>query len=339
MLAGAIGSLLAQGLEPFAAARLGVYLHGAGGRRRPRAVRRCRPARVGPARRARPRPQAARGRRRAAPGAQAPGLRGARPATGRRDATATGRRPTGRPGRTRLSRAPRPAWPRGADRGRGWRPPACRRCRGPPGSRSTSTRSRATWRSLRELRRARRRRSARSSRPTPTATGRSRSPARSRRPAPTGSASRPSTRRSRCATAGIAAPILVLYPIPAAWAAEAARRGIAVTAGDPDLLGRDARRPAAGDAPGRAPLAVELEVETGLGAAASHADGARRGRRGDRARAGPSARRPLDPPPGARGRGRDGRASWHGSRPRRRRLRGGRDPPAGPPRRGERGPR
>jgi NAD(P)H-hydrate epimerase len=31
VLAGAIGSLLAQGLEPFAAARLGVYLHGAAG--------------------------------------------------------------------------------------------------------------------------------------------------------------------------------------------------------------------------------------------------------------------------------------------------------------------
>jgi len=31
VLAGAIGSLLAQGLEPFAAARLGVYLHGASG--------------------------------------------------------------------------------------------------------------------------------------------------------------------------------------------------------------------------------------------------------------------------------------------------------------------
>jgi NAD(P)H-hydrate epimerase len=31
VLAGAIGALLAQGLEPFAAARLGVYLHGAAG--------------------------------------------------------------------------------------------------------------------------------------------------------------------------------------------------------------------------------------------------------------------------------------------------------------------
>ncbi len=31
MLSGTIGSLLAQGLEPFAAARLGVYLHGLAG--------------------------------------------------------------------------------------------------------------------------------------------------------------------------------------------------------------------------------------------------------------------------------------------------------------------
>ena len=31
VLAGAIGALLAQGLEPFAAARLGVYLHGLAG--------------------------------------------------------------------------------------------------------------------------------------------------------------------------------------------------------------------------------------------------------------------------------------------------------------------
>ena len=31
MLAGAIGALLAQGLAPFAAGRLGVYLHGSAG--------------------------------------------------------------------------------------------------------------------------------------------------------------------------------------------------------------------------------------------------------------------------------------------------------------------
>ncbi len=67
---------------------------------------------------------------------------------------------------------------------------------------------------------------------------------------------------------GIRAPILVLYPVPPAMAAELARQGVAITAGDPDLLagviaatdrgvtttGRGARR-----------LAVHLEVETGLG--------------------------------------------------------------------------
>ena len=39
VLAGAIGSLLAQGLAPFAAARLGVYLHGVAGDGGARAVR------------------------------------------------------------------------------------------------------------------------------------------------------------------------------------------------------------------------------------------------------------------------------------------------------------
>jgi alanine racemase len=63
--------------------------------------------------------------------------------------------------------------------------------------------------------------------------------------------------------AGIDRPILVLYPIPPALAGEARTRGIAVTAGDPRLLvelldavGGDASAP---------PLAVHLEVETGLG--------------------------------------------------------------------------
>jgi alanine racemase len=63
--------------------------------------------------------------------------------------------------------------------------------------------------------------------------------------------------------AGIAAPILVLYPVPADAAAEAARRSIGVVAGEPAtaeaLL---AEAVGAGVAQG---LAVELEVETGLG--------------------------------------------------------------------------
>lgn len=63
--------------------------------------------------------------------------------------------------------------------------------------------------------------------------------------------------------AGLGGPLLVLYPIPAAWAGEAARQRIAVTAGDTALLdelaGAGLRiRP-------EAPLEIELEVETGLG--------------------------------------------------------------------------
>ena len=62
---------------------------------------------------------------------------------------------------------------------------------------------------------------------------------------------------------GVEAPILVLYPVPRAWAADAARLGIAVAVGDErgvtSLVGAgvalDETRP----------LSVELEVETGLG--------------------------------------------------------------------------
>ena len=71
---------------------------------------------------------------------------------------------------------------------------------------------------------------------------------------------------------GIQAPILVLYPIPPALAHDAAAREIGVTAGDPVLLDRliaamtEPARSSAGN--GRTPaepLAVHLEVETGLG--------------------------------------------------------------------------
>jgi alanine racemase len=62
---------------------------------------------------------------------------------------------------------------------------------------------------------------------------------------------------------GVAAPILVLYPVPPQFAAEAAQRGIAVAVGDADGITELARAAAAID-PAR-PLAVELEVETGLG--------------------------------------------------------------------------
>ena len=50
---------------------------------------------------------------------------------------------------------------------------------------------------------------------------------------------------------GVERPILVLYPVPAAWAAEAARSRIAVTAGDPVAARRAAappRRPSRPDA-------------------------------------------------------------------------------------------
>ena len=150
------------------------------------------------------------------------------------------------------------------DRGSAWPRPGCRRCRGRPGSRSTSTRCAPTSRSLRAPGRPGRRRSGRSSRPMPTGTARSRSPRALEAPAPTASASPRSTRPSSCARAASRGPILVLYPIPPALGRR--RRpgaGIAVTAGDAarprrELVGRAA-------AGVERPLAVELEVETGLG--------------------------------------------------------------------------
>jgi len=63
--------------------------------------------------------------------------------------------------------------------------------------------------------------------------------------------------------AGVEAPILVLYPIPAGWALDAARQRIALTAGDPALLA--ALLSAAAGATVGSPLEIELEVETGLG--------------------------------------------------------------------------
>jgi alanine racemase len=62
---------------------------------------------------------------------------------------------------------------------------------------------------------------------------------------------------------GIRGPIRVLYPIPVGLAGEAARHGIVVSAGEPAGLEALARAAAAID-PVRL-LAIELEVETGLG--------------------------------------------------------------------------
>ena len=62
---------------------------------------------------------------------------------------------------------------------------------------------------------------------------------------------------------GVEAPILVLYPVPGAWAADAARLGIAVALGDERGV---SSLMAAGSALDETrPLSVELEVETGLG--------------------------------------------------------------------------
>lgn len=62
---------------------------------------------------------------------------------------------------------------------------------------------------------------------------------------------------------GLRGPILVLYPVSAAWVGEAARLGIAFAGGDGPALAQVVRAAAAIE-PGR-PLALDLEVETGLG--------------------------------------------------------------------------
>ena len=62
--------------------------------------------------------------------------------------------------------------------------------------------------------------------------------------------------------AGVRAAILILYPIPGWQAAEAADLGVAVTAGDADLL---AELLAAAPPMPPEPLEIHLEVETGLG--------------------------------------------------------------------------
>ncbi len=62
---------------------------------------------------------------------------------------------------------------------------------------------------------------------------------------------------------GVRAPILVLYPVPTTWAGEAARLGIALAVGDAEGVA-DIVRAGGGMDPAH-PLAVELEVETGLG--------------------------------------------------------------------------
>jgi alanine racemase len=65
--------------------------------------------------------------------------------------------------------------------------------------------------------------------------------------------------------ARIRIPILVLYPIPPAWAPEAARRGVAITAGDQAMLDATLATLRSDRRPGVRRLRIELEVETGLG--------------------------------------------------------------------------
>jgi alanine racemase len=66
---------------------------------------------------------------------------------------------------------------------------------------------------------------------------------------------------------GITKPIHVLFPAPATFAMEAARRGITLSAGDVDALDPllEAAGAAAAGASAGPPLELELEIETGLG--------------------------------------------------------------------------
>lgn len=65
--------------------------------------------------------------------------------------------------------------------------------------------------------------------------------------------------------AGVTAPVLVLYPVPAAWLAEAAHRGIAVALGAGEGAAEALAAIRAGATSGGPLLEVHLEVETGLG--------------------------------------------------------------------------
>jgi alanine racemase len=65
--------------------------------------------------------------------------------------------------------------------------------------------------------------------------------------------------------AGVGLPLLVLYPVPPVWVADAAHHGIAVSLGPGLLLRRTLEAATAAVAGGAPPLEVHLEVETGLG--------------------------------------------------------------------------
>ena len=236
-----------------------------GRRRDPRAVRRRRVARVGPARRAGDRPQAPR----------RPGRAQGRAASASGSAPANGSLRRGRP---RPDPPPpgsiAPVEPRGARRDRSVvattgdrvaprRRPGCRRCRGRPGSSSTSTPCAATSPGSRRL-----------AGPGVPVRPVVKADAYGHGAVPIALALEAAGVDGLCVAAfdealelrdgGVRGPILVLYPIPAAWAAEAARqrdRGHG-------RRRRPPRRPLAAAVARRTvdrPLEVELEVETGLG--------------------------------------------------------------------------
>ena len=235
VLAGTIGALLAQGLAPYDAARLGVYLHGLAGEAVRDRIGDAGLLAVGPARRAPDRAQAPRpdGRARA----HGPPARVRRPRRGRgRPAARRARTPRARrpergarsPIEARLAAAGLPALPRHA-----WLELDLDALAREPRDDPAGRRARACA-------------SSPSSRPTPTGTARSRSPGRWPRRARTGCRSPRSTRRSSCATAAIELPLLVLYPIPPEQVAAAAASAIAVSVGSGALT--DAILEAAGAA-------------------------------------------------------------------------------------------
>ena len=266
MLAGTIGALLAQGLTPYDAARLGVYLHGAAGdvvrdrlgdsglqagdlpveiafaRKRLAAIaqRRARPAKLGF-------------------GAVERGSAGG-PTT---DPEA--RRPPGAAQRLVTGRAsietgsPRPGW---------------RRCPGPPGSRSTSTARAPTWpRSGPPSRPASG--SNPSSRPTPMATARCPSGWRSRPPARTGSRSPRSTRRSSCGRAASARRCSACTPCrPPSSRRRCDSTSPSAPRARTHSVGSSRPPLSRGVVPAAhgGPLRLHLDVETGLGRAGLDAD-------------------------------------------------------------------
>ena len=220
VLSGTIGALLAQHLAPFDGGPAGRLPARHGRRVDPRPAGRRRPARLRPALRDRPRPQAP----------------GGRPCAPDRRAQARLRRrdPPGAP----AERLP-------VDRGGPAPGPACRGCPGPPGWRSTSGASPPTWpscagrlpgryspRRRRQGRRLRPRRRARRARPA--------SPTRHDRP--TASPWPPSTRRSSCARRACTCRSWSSSRSRPDARPEAARRRIALAAGDPIDPGADPGR-------------------------------------------------------------------------------------------------